>query len=78
MCELPPDLVRNAYVAVDDLDAAAEEAGDLLQAGVEPDTTVGDLLVGRAQPPAGVTTVFKSVGISSQDVAAAVAALMAS
>lgn len=75
MCELPAALVRSAYVVVDDDVAAAAEAGDLLQAGVEPDTTIGDLLAGRAKPPDGATTIFKSVGIASQDVAAAVAAL---
>jgi ornithine cyclodeaminase len=75
MLELPVELTRSAFVVVDDLDAASEEAGDLLQAGKEPDATVGDLLAGRAQPPAGLTTVFKSVGIASQDVAAGAAAL---
>ncbi len=74
MCELPAELVRAGYVVVDDLEAAAEEAGDLLQAGVPASTTVGDLLAGRVRPPGG-TTVFKSVGIASQDVAAAAAAL---
>ena len=75
MCELPAGLVRAAYVVVDDRDAAAAEAGDLLQATVTPDATIGDLLAGRASPPPTGTTVFKSVGIASQDVAAAVAAL---
>lgn len=75
MAEIPPETVREAYVVVDDVDAAAAEAGDLLQAGVEPDATVGDLLAGRAEPGDQNVTLFKSVGISSQDVAAAVAAL---
>jgi alanine dehydrogenase len=75
MCEVPPALVRDAFVVVDDRDAAAAEAGDLLRAGRVPDATVADLL---AAPPAhdpGRVTLFKSVGIASQDVAAAVAAL---
>ena len=67
--------MRNSYVVVDDRAAAAVEAGDLLQAGVDPDATVGGLLAGRRSAPPGVTTVFKSVGIASQDVAAARAAL---
>jgi ornithine cyclodeaminase len=74
MCEIPAAFVRRAFVVVDDLDAAAAEAGDLLQAGVEPDATVGDLLAGRATAPEGAT-MFKSVGIASQDVAAAHRAL---
>ncbi len=74
MAEIPPELVRRCFRVVDDITAAAEEAGDLLQAGVEPDATMADLLVGRRQPPPG-STMFKSVGIASQDIAAAVTAL---
>jgi ornithine cyclodeaminase len=75
MCELPPDLVRSAFIVVDDRAAAAAEAGDLIQAGRQPDAEMSDLIAGRVTKPQGATTVFKSVGIASQDVAAAVAAL---
>jgi ornithine cyclodeaminase/alanine dehydrogenase-like protein (mu-crystallin family) len=66
-------------VFVDDLAAAAAEAGDLLRAGIDPDGTVADLLTGRIRGRATETdvTLFKSVGIASQDVAAASAALHA-
>jgi ornithine cyclodeaminase len=74
MAELPAELVRQAFVVVDDREAAAAEAGDLLQAGVTPNADMAEVLAGT-RPPPEVTTVFKSVGISSQDVAAAVAAL---
>lgn len=74
MVEIPPELVRRWTVIVDDRAAAAAEAGDLLQAGVEPDATVGDLLAGRFTPTQR-PTLFKSVGIASQDVAAARRAL---
>ena len=73
MAELPGGLLSDAFVVVDDLDAAAAEAGDLIRAHRTPDATMADLLDG-AIPPEG-TTVFKSVGIASQDVAAAVTAL---
>jgi ornithine cyclodeaminase len=76
MVELPAELLRRAFVVADDREAAAVEAGDLLQAGVEPDAEMSEVLGGR-RAPEGSTTVFKSVGISSQDVAAAVAALEA-
>ena len=75
MCELPPDVARSAFVVVDDIEAAAAEAGDLLQAGVTPDATVADLLAGRITAAGRPHTLFKSVGIASQDVAAAEAAL---
>jgi ornithine cyclodeaminase/alanine dehydrogenase-like protein (mu-crystallin family) len=58
-------------VVVDDLEAAAAEAGDLIRAGRAPDTTLRDLLAGTSPVITGVTTVFKSVGIAAQDVAGA-------
>jgi ornithine cyclodeaminase/alanine dehydrogenase-like protein (mu-crystallin family) len=61
---------------VDDLEAAAAEAGDLIQAGRAPDTTLRELL---ADPNAQIgedVTVFKSVGVAAQDVAAANLALV--
>lgn len=74
MAEIPGDVVRSAFVVVDDFEAAAVEAGDLIQAGKRPDGSAADVLEGL-RPAAGATTMFKSVGISSQDVAAAAAAL---
>lgn len=75
MAELAPGLLERAYVVVDDVDAAAAEAGDLLQAGRHPDATLRDLLDGRAGAIAEDVTVFKSVGVAAQDVAAAGRAL---
>ncbi len=42
---------------------------------VAPNATIGDLLAGRAPEIGEDVTVFKSVGIASQDVAAAERAL---
>ena len=75
MIEVPVEVTRAAYVVVDDREAAAVEAGDLLAADITPDATVGELLRGRHRPIDADVTIFKSVGISSQDVAAARAAL---
>lgn len=74
MIEVPVEITRRAFVVVDDVEAARHEAGDLLVAGKEPDATIGDLLAERAMPTSGITF-FKSVGIASQDVAAARAAV---
>lgn len=74
MIEVPVEITRRAYVVVDDVAAASAEAGDLLAADKVPDATVADLLAGRATSPGGITF-FKSVGIASQDITAAVAAL---
>ncbi len=73
MVELPGELVRDAFVVVDDYEAAEREAGDLLAADRTPDLDLTGLLA--APPEHGRRTVFKSVGIASQDIAAAAAAL---
>jgi ornithine cyclodeaminase len=75
MCEIPPETVRRAYVVVDDLEAAKAEAGDLIQADRPPVCAIGDVLAGRHPQVGEDVTMFKSVGIASQDVAAAVVAL---
>lgn len=76
MAELPPDLLNRAYVVVDDLEAAASEAGDLIQAHRQPDTTLRELLAGSNPESSSDVTVFKSVGVAAQDVAAGYRALM--
>ena len=73
MCELPAELLRDArIVAIDQMEAAMAEAGDLLQAmslgylEVERLADLGTLLT-SPPPAAGGWTVFKSVGIAAQD-----------
>ena len=73
MVELPGELLRDAFVVVDDYAAAEREAGDLLAADRPPALDLAGLLT--KLPNHGPRTVFKSVGIASQDVAAAAAAL---
>lgn len=75
MTELPLETLRRAFIVVDDVDASSAEAGDLIQAGVTPNATVGELLGDGKAPSRNATTIFKSVGIASQDIAAATAAL---
>ena len=75
MCEIPAETVRRAYVVVDDLAAAEAEAGDLIQADRPPVCTIGDVLAGRHPQVGEDVTMFKSVGIASQDVAAGIVAL---
>jgi alanine dehydrogenase len=75
MAELSPALLDRAYVVVDDVEAAASEAGDLIRADRPPDATLRDLLAGTNPQIGEDVTVFKSVGIAAQDVAAAGRAL---
>ena len=78
MVELPPEIYAAALVAVDSREAALEEAGDLLaalDAGLlAPDgfVEIGTIDGGwAAQRDTSAITVFKSVGLAIQDVAAA-------
>lgn len=75
MIEVPVDLVARAYVVVEDVDAAAAEAGDLIQAGKYPNATLRELLAGTAPEISESVTLFKSVGVAAMDVAAAGRAL---
>ena len=77
MCEIPPETVNRSYAVVDDLEAAAVEAGDLILAGRLPVATIADVLARRHPHIGEDVTLFKSVGIASQDVAAGAAALAA-
>lgn len=73
--ELPPNLVSRSAVVVDTIEGALEEAGDLIQAentGAfrwSDATELEDVLRGRERSPG--TVIFKSVGHSLWDLAAA-------
>lgn len=75
MIEVPVEVSERAYVVVDDVAAAAAEAGDLIAADRSPNATLGDILADRHPAIGEDVTFFKSVGIASQDVSAAGAAL---
>ena len=84
--ELDGDTVSGARVIVDSRDAALQEAGDLLLAIsdglIGPEHIVGelgDVLVGRVAGRAGIDeiTVFESLGLGVEDVAAAAHVLAA-
>ena len=81
--ELPGALVGAAALAVDDLDAARAEAGDVILAVHDGDAswdgvvTLGDVLARRASARAGRVSVFVSLGVGVEDVATAAAVLRA-
>lgn len=79
--EIPPETVARAWVAVDQIEAAWEEAGDLimpLRAGLigkqHIRAEIGELVAGTQSAPTdsprGITF-FKSVGLAVQDLVAA-------
>jgi ornithine cyclodeaminase len=80
MREIPPETVVRSMVVVDQVDAAWEEAGDLIlprQAGlIQADhirAELGEIVAGTKQGRThpDMITFFKSVGIAIQDWAAA-------
>lgn len=72
--ELPGALVRAARIVVEDAECCRLEAGDLLLAGIDWESVIElKTLVaeGKPRPEADRVTVFKSVGMGMEDVAAA-------
>jgi ornithine cyclodeaminase/alanine dehydrogenase-like protein (mu-crystallin family) len=76
--ELPAELVERAgLIAVDSLEQAKMESGDLLLALDEAGwrspklTEMGQVLAKKMRPPAGAPAIFKSNGLGIQDVAVA-------
>ncbi|MEX1249345.1 MAG: ornithine cyclodeaminase family protein [Acidimicrobiia bacterium] len=76
MVEVDRVAVERAYVVVDDYDAAAAEAGDLIQAGRTPNASLREVLAGSHPAIGEDLTLFKSVGVAAQDVTAGHAALV--
>jgi ornithine cyclodeaminase/alanine dehydrogenase-like protein (mu-crystallin family) len=71
--ELPSDLIARAgLIAVDSIEQAKIEAGDLLLAPVNwTDPRIVELKDLEARPPGSPVTIFKSIGLGVEDVAAA-------
>ncbi len=68
--ELDDDAMANVLV-VDSREAVLKESGDVILSKAPIYAEVGELFVGAKPAPASVTTVFKSVGIAVEDIAAA-------
>jgi len=57
-------------VIVDSRQAAAVESGDILRAGAQIHAELGEILAGKVAKPDGERTVFKSLGLAVEDLAA--------
>jgi ornithine cyclodeaminase/alanine dehydrogenase-like protein (mu-crystallin family) len=68
--ELDDDAMRN-IVYVDSREAAMKESGDILLSGAEIYAELGDAFAGKVRPRANETTIFKSLGMAVEDIAAA-------
>jgi ornithine cyclodeaminase/alanine dehydrogenase-like protein (mu-crystallin family) len=70
--ELDDELLLTSALVVDSREAALKESGDVILSGALIYAEAGEFFSGtKATPPAGPTTVFKSVGLAVEDVAAA-------
>lgn len=65
------DEAMGAVLVVDSREAVLKESGDVILSGARIHAEAGELFAGTKSTPAGETTVFKSVGIAIEDVAAA-------
>jgi ornithine cyclodeaminase/alanine dehydrogenase-like protein (mu-crystallin family) len=68
--ELDDDAMRGAVV-VDSREAALQESGDILLSRATIYAELGELLAGTKPMPTTRTTVFKSLGVAVEDLAAA-------
>ena len=68
--ELDDAAMANTLV-VDSREAALKESGDVILSKAEIFAEIGEIFAGLKPAPAGRTTVFKSVGLAVEDIAAA-------
>lgn len=62
--------MANALV-VDSREAVLRESGDVILSRAAIQAEIGEIFAGIRAAPIGVTTVFKSVGLAIEDIAAA-------
>jgi thiomorpholine-carboxylate dehydrogenase len=68
--ELDDDAMRNV-VFVDSREAAMKESGDVILCGTKIYAELGEALAGKVPPRTNETTIFKSLGMAVEDIAAA-------
>jgi len=69
--ELDDEAMQKNVVFVDSRDGAMRESGDVILSGAKIYGELGEALAGKVQAPANGTTVFKSLGMAVEDIAAA-------
>jgi len=68
--ELDDDAMRN-ILFVDSREGAAKESGDVILSGAQIYAELGEALAGKVPARANETTIFKSLGMAVEDIAAA-------
>ena len=69
--ELDDQVVQNNVVFVDSREGAMKESGDVVLSGAKIYAELGEALTGKVSSRANETTVFKSLGMAVEDIAAA-------
>ena len=65
------DAAMANVVIVDSYEGASRESGDVILSGITPQAELGEVLNGTKRVEPGATTIFKSLGMAVEDVAAA-------
>src|SRR5262249_32593569 len=69
--ELDNDAMQRSVVFVDSREGAMKESGDVILSGANIFAELGEALAGKVPSRADETTVFKSLGMAVEDIAAA-------
>ena len=69
--ELDDDAMRNSVLFVDSREAAMKESGDVILSGAKIHAELGEAFSGKIEINPEKTTIFKSLGMAVEDVAAA-------
>ena len=69
--ELDDEAMKRSIVFVDSREGALEESGDVILSGAKIYAELGEALAGKVPSHANETTIFKSLGMAVEDIAAA-------
>jgi thiomorpholine-carboxylate dehydrogenase len=69
--ELDDHAMKNSVVFVDSREAAMKESGDVILSGAKIYAELGEAFAGKVSPREKETTIFKSLGVAVEDIAAA-------
>src|SRR5262249_9410650 len=69
--ELDDEAMQRAVVFVDSREGALKESGDVVLSGAKIYAELGEALAGKVPARASETTIFKSLGMAVEDIAAA-------
>ena len=69
--ELDDDAICDSVVFVDSRQAAMKESGDVILSGAKIHAELGEALAGKVDVDPSETTIFKSLGMAVEDIAAA-------